>query len=152
MQNLQRAASFLEQNQSVKLLKKSSLYETAPWGDSDQDAFLNQAWIIETSLSPFQILHLIKDIEVQVGRVNTRRWGPRVIDIDILFYGDLILNTETLTIPHAEIQNRSFALIPTSEIAPKWKDPRNKKTVEELQKICPDTLKVSKIEVSENAV
>lgn len=152
VQNLSNAETLLKQNKEVKLLKKSALYETAPWGDTEQDAFLNQAFLVETYLEPFQILHLIKDVEVQVGRVNTRRWGPRIIDIDILYFEDFVLNSEKLTIPHAEVQNRAFALVPAAEIAPEWIDPRNKKTISELANSCKDTLEVKRMEFLKNEV
>lgn len=152
VQNMRSAIALLSKSEQIQLLNKSSFYETAPWGDSDQEAFLNQALLIETDLSPFQLLQLIKDIEGQVGRVNTRRWGPRIIDIDILYFDNLVLQSEILTIPHAEVQNRAFALVPAAEIAPKWMDTRNKNSIAALCQNCPDTLSVKKIELSENAV
>ncbi|MEX0813548.1 MAG: 2-amino-4-hydroxy-6-hydroxymethyldihydropteridine diphosphokinase [Chitinophagales bacterium] len=145
--------TLLELGGQLNILKISSLYETAPWGDREQSAFLNQALLIETSLSPMELLHHLKDIEIKAGRVNTRKWGPRALDIDILYYGDdVIIEENTLCIPHAEVQNRAFALVPAAEIAPHWIDPRNGKTIAELCVLCPDSLPVKKLALTGDAI
>jgi len=94
----------------VKLLQMSSIYETAPWGYADQPAFLNQVLRGETALQPLQLLRLFKRIERRLGRRETFHYGPRVIDLDILFYDDLILQTDSLQIPHPHLHERAFVL------------------------------------------
>ncbi len=117
----------------VTLVTQSSIYETEPWGYSDQPAFLNQIIKAETDLDPFDLLGFIKGIEVLLGRQETFRFGPRIIDIDILFYDDLVLDTPKLTIPHPRINERAFVLIPLIEIAPELQHPVLGKTIQELQ-------------------
>jgi 2-amino-4-hydroxy-6-hydroxymethyldihydropteridine diphosphokinase len=98
--------------------KASSLYRTAPWGGVAQPDYANACAIGRTDLPPFDLLDAIKQLERDLGRVETVRWGPRVIDIDILFYGDLAMQDERLVIPHRDLMNRAFVLIPLAEIAP----------------------------------
>lgn len=115
----------------------SSVYETAPVGVVDQPAFLNAAAEIETCLSPLSLLALMKEIEQQVGRRETFRWGPRAIDIDILLYDDLAVETPELIIPHAEMLHRAFVLMPLAEIAPKSHYPGLDQTFQELSATAP---------------
>ena len=96
----------------------SSLYRTAPWGGVPQPDYANACAIGRTSLAPFDLLDAIKHLERDLGRVDTVRWGPRVIDIDILFYGDVSVQDERLVIPHRDLLRRAFVLIPLAEIAP----------------------------------
>ncbi len=96
----------------------SSLYRTAPWGGVEQPDYANACAIGTTRLAPIDLLDAIKTIERDLGRVNTVRWGPRVIDIDILFYGEAALEDERLTLPHKELLRRAFVLTPLAEIAP----------------------------------
>jgi 2-amino-4-hydroxy-6-hydroxymethyldihydropteridine diphosphokinase len=98
--------------------KVSSVYRTAPWGGVPQPDYANACAIGRTALAPFDLLDAIKRLERDLGRVETVRWGPRVIDIDILYYGDLALQDERLVIPHRDLLNRAFVLIPLAEIAP----------------------------------
>lgn len=126
-----------------KLLQKSAVYETAAWGLEDQAAFLNQVLQISTELSPIDLLTQINLIEKELGRVREIKWGTRVIDIDILYFDDIILETEKLIIPHPALQNRRFTLIPLTEIAPAYIHPRLNKSNEALLADCPDTLEVS---------
>lgn len=102
----------------VRIRAVSSLYETAPVGVTDQPAFLNLAVVGETGLTPDELLAHAKAVERQVGRTETYRWGPRVVDVDIILYGDLVVETPDLTIPHLEAARRAFVLIPLAEIAP----------------------------------
>jgi 2-amino-4-hydroxy-6-hydroxymethyldihydropteridine diphosphokinase len=111
---------------------QSNYYETEPWGLKEQPNFINLAVTVESSLSPSQLLKAIKDIESEMGRIKTEKWGPRVIDIDIIFYGDMIIKDQDLEIPHPHIQNRNFVLIPLMEIAGNVVHPVLKKEVEEL--------------------
>lgn len=125
------------------VLKRSSLYQTAAWGLKEQADFLNQALIIETNIAPSQLLTELKEIEKETGRVKTVKWGPRVIDIDILFYGQDIVNLPDLTIPHPFIPQRRFTLAPLNEIAPGYIHPVLNQTIASLLETCPDTSKVT---------
>ena len=108
------------------------MYETEPWGVKDQPRFVNMAIEGETALTPARLLEVLKMIEDEVGRVETYRWGPRVIDLDILLYDDLVMSTPELTIPHPRMHEREFVLRPLAEIAPDKTHPVLKKTVKEL--------------------
>ena len=124
---------------------KSSVYETEPWGLPDQPAFLNQVIRVETELAPEEVLRIILDIEHELGRVRYERWGTRVIDIDLLYYNALVLDSARLTLPHPRLQDRLFNLIPLAEIAPAFVHPSLKKTSLELLESCTDNGVVSKV-------
>ena len=128
-----------------ELKSVSSLYKTAAWGKNDQPSFLNQALEIITTLKPAQLLQQILKIEKQIGRIRKEKYGPRCIDIDILFFNDETYNSPLLTVPHPEIQNRRFVLVPMNEIAPALVHPVLKKTIAKLLAECPDHLPVKKI-------
>ena len=102
----------------AKILRVSSVYETEPVGNESQPDFINCAAEIETALSPYDLLGRLREIEEKLGRVRDERWGPRVIDIDIIFYDDLVIDTEELTIPHVSAHARRFVLEPVCEISP----------------------------------
>jgi 2-amino-4-hydroxy-6-hydroxymethyldihydropteridine diphosphokinase len=114
------------------LKKQSLMHETRPWGVEDQPAFINMAAEIETEAEPRRLLKILKQIEEELGREETYRWGPRTIDLDILFYDDLVLDTPDLTVPHPLLHEREFVLLPLAEIAPDKVHPVMKKTVREL--------------------
>ena len=117
----------------------SSVYETEPVGKKDQAEFLNAVAEIETSLAPYDLLRKLKRIEKDLGRKDWIRWGPREIDIDILYYDDVVLKDVSIQIPHREIANRRFVLIPLSELAQGLVDPTRKLSVADLLKFCSDT-------------
>src|ERR1044071_8642758 len=123
------------------IVATSSVYETAAWGNTNQGSFLNQVVQINAKLYPEDLLKKIQDIEIGMGRRRVEKWGPRIIDIDILFYKDLVINTPDLVIPHPEIQNRRFTLIPLLELT-NMVHPVLKKTISELLDECNDLLPV----------
>ncbi len=102
------------------VLARSALYRSEPWGVAEQAAFVNAAALVETALAPRALLRALKQIERDAGRVPTYRWGPRVLDLDILAYGDEQIDEPGLTIPHARLNERAFALVPLAEIDPRF--------------------------------
>jgi 2-amino-4-hydroxy-6-hydroxymethyldihydropteridine diphosphokinase len=103
-----------------RVVARSSLYRTAPWGVTDQSPFVNAAALVDTALDPHALLAALKRIETEEGRVTTFRWGPRALDLDVLAYGDAHLAGPDLTIPHARLHERAFALVPLAEIEPRY--------------------------------
>jgi 2-amino-4-hydroxy-6-hydroxymethyldihydropteridine diphosphokinase len=142
-QNLDRSVQLLGSLGKVREL--SGLYETAAWGKTDQPAFLNQAIFLETALTARELLQAVLDIEEKLGRKRDEKYGPRIIDIDILFYDRDIIHEPGLAIPHPEIQNRRFALAPMNEIAGGLIHPVLGKTIAELLNECPDKLNVTRV-------
>lgn len=134
---LQSAIELIEKQIGV-IRKISKVYQTAPWGVLDQPAFLNQVVELEVDLSPEDILRLVLSIENELGRVRYERWGARVIDIDILFYDDLVIDSARLTVPHPRLHERRFTLIPLAEIAPHFSHPLLHKNIEQLLSECVD--------------
>ena len=116
----------------IKVIVESMVYETPPWGYVNQPAFLNMAVKCKTDLDIESLLKCLKQLEVRLGREQSFHWGPRLIDIDILFYDDLILESDSLTIPHPRLHERAFVLVPLAEIAPDLVHPVLKKMIKEL--------------------
>lgn len=129
-----------------QVIKSSSIYETKAWGFEDQPDFLNQVIEVESTLSAEMILKKINEIEDNLGRIRQIKWHARVIDIDILYFGNEIINTKKLVIPHPENQNRKFVLVPMSEIAPNMVHPIFLLTQKELLEKCNDVLDFKKFE------
>jgi 2-amino-4-hydroxy-6-hydroxymethyldihydropteridine diphosphokinase len=124
--------------------RQSDLYTTAAWGNTNQPDFLNQAIIVETVLSAVDTMQTGLAIEKKMGRVRTIKNAPRIIDIDILFFNKEIIEEEQLSIPHSQIQNRRFVLVPLNQLSPNLIHPVIKKTVHQLLIHCPDKLNVKK--------
>ncbi len=136
-QHLQQAQQFLRQAIG-NILQGSSVYETAAWGVAAQPAYLNQVLVVETALPPFELLEKTQEIEKQLGRIRSFRWAARTIDIDILFYDQLIISTQELTIPHSRILERKFVLQPLTEIAPDMLHPVWQRSIKNLLDSCED--------------
>jgi 2-amino-4-hydroxy-6-hydroxymethyldihydropteridine diphosphokinase len=139
--NLARAGRLLRGN-GVEILAASSVYETEPVGHLDQPWFLNQALQVRSSLEPHALLELAKSIEARMKRVPTVPQGPRTIDIDILFAGDLVVDLPDLVIPHPRLAQRNFVLAPLCEIAPEIRHPVLGQTIRELALSCADPARV----------
>ena len=132
--NLKQAIAALTPQLEVKV--RSQVYETPPWGFEDQPKFLNQVIKANTYLDPEPLLKHLKRLEVALGRKESFPNGPRLIDLDILFYDDLVMDKPSIVIPHPRLQERGFVLLPLMEIAPNLVHPVSKKTVRELAELC----------------
>jgi len=140
-QHLGRAIELLQNSEEIRAL--SSIYETEPWGFKEQPLFLNQCIHLTTDKNPIELLELINTIELEIGRTPTEQWKERVIDIDVLFYNNIFLETDEIKIPHPHLENRRFVLEPLIEIAPDIKHPMLNKTVQEMLVTCTDTSEVN---------
>ncbi|RNL56613.1 2-amino-4-hydroxy-6-hydroxymethyldihydropteridine diphosphokinase [Pedobacter jejuensis] len=143
--NLQLAIELLEQ-EAGEVLSVSSIYETAAWGKEDQPDFLNQAVKISTKFDALELLNKALEIELKLGRIRKEKWGERLIDIDLILFGNDIINIEgKLQIPHPQMQNRGFVMKPLAEIAPNVKHPVLGKTILEIAENILDDLEVNKL-------
>lgn len=141
-EHLSNARNLLQE--AGEITAASSLYETAAWGKTDQPAFLNQSLALDTALNAKQLMRRILKMEKQLGRIREEKYGPRIIDIDILLFNEEVHNYAFLKLPHPEMQNRRFALLPLSEIAPAIIHPVFKKNILALLADCKDELEVKK--------
>lgn len=130
-QTLQQAFSALHTPPTLELVAQSSIYQTVAIGPPQPDV-LNACALINTTLSAPDLLRQLLDIEQRFGRVRRERWGPRTLDLDLLFYGQAIVRESTLHIPHPRLRERAFVLIPLAEIAPDWRDPLTGQSVQSL--------------------
>ncbi len=142
---LERAKVLISQNVGT-ITKESSIYETPPWGFESKDFFLNQVIQVATTLQPDTLMHELQAIESSLGRVRgAQQYASRSMDIDLLFYGNRILQTENLQVPHPRLHLRNFVLLPLNEIAPDYVHPILKKNIKELLATCSDDSKCLKL-------
>ena len=141
---LARAIQMIEESIGP-IWASSSYYETKAWGMTDQPDFINVAVEVEQYKTPMQLLNVVNEIEDRIGRVRKEKWGPRLIDIDIIFMEDIVMDTDRLTIPHKWMKNRNFVLYPLHEIAPNFVHPVLNKSVKELLEECEDSTEIIRL-------
>ena len=132
---IHQATSLIANSDNIKLVRASTLYESEPWGEKNQDWFVNACLEVKTTLSPQEFLAKIQNIEIKLGRTkdeNTKKWSEREIDIDIIFWGNEIINDENLKIPHPYAHKRAFVLVPLLELVPDFVHPVIKKSLLEI--------------------
>ena len=129
---LDKAVEKLKKHPLCKVIKVADYIQTEPYGGVEQDVFLNSALELRTLLFPEELLVLLNQIEAETGRERTIHWGPRTLDLDILFYDDCVIDTPSLTIPHIDLQNRDFVLIPMVQLAPYYRHPVLNQTMSQL--------------------
>ncbi|HEY1006950.1 MAG TPA: 2-amino-4-hydroxy-6-hydroxymethyldihydropteridine diphosphokinase [Sphingobacteriaceae bacterium] len=144
MKQVRDAADLIAKNVG-KIMIRSACYETASWGNTDQPDFINQVLLVRTELTAREVLDQVLAIEVSLGRVRHEKWGSRLIDIDILFYGGEIISEPDLVVPHPHLHERAFVLVPLEEIAPALVHPVLKQSVSELARNLNDGLLVKRI-------
>ena len=132
VRQIRQAQDALQKSLGIKFLGASSLYRTQPVGSVEQPPFINAVFSLEPEIGPQELLSLLLEIEQKMGRVRKERWGPRVIDLDLLFFGGEIIKEPSLEVPHPRLHERRFVLAPLAEIAPDFVHPVIKKSVSEL--------------------
>jgi 2-amino-4-hydroxy-6-hydroxymethyldihydropteridine diphosphokinase len=146
-ENFDKVYTFIK-NELGDIIKRSSVYETPPWGFESEENFWNQVIIVETQFSPEKLLKNIAQIENRFGRERVKgKYTSREMDIDILYFDDLIMNIEKLTIPHPQISNRLFVLLPLAEIAPEFVHPLLRLNSSQMLKNCSDSSTIKKVEL-----
>lgn len=145
---LDSAVKELNELSAARVIGMSSVYETEPYGNKDQPEFLNMAVELESSLESDELFSGLKSIEAKLGRHRTERWGPREIDLDLLYFGEEVVNQKKLQVPHPEVGLRRFVLVPLNEIAHYFIDPVRKKSISELLAECTDSGVVRKTELT----
>ena len=131
-ENIAKAIEKLSKTSGIELVKQSSLIETEPYGKVDQPDFLNCVIIVKTDINPEHLLEICNKIENDLGRIRKEKWGPRTIDLDILFIDDYVIHTPDLVVPHPEVHLREFVLTSLNEIAPDFVHPVLNKTIKEI--------------------
>jgi len=144
-ENCNEAADLLDDHPAISVSSRSSLYQTEPFGKSNQDWFVNSVVEVTTHLSPELLFKACLEIEKKMGRIRGEKWGPRIIDLDVLFYDDCVFRESNLEVPHPGIAERSFVLVPMNEIAPDLVHPKLKKSVETLLEEIPNPQQVNRI-------
>jgi 2-amino-4-hydroxy-6-hydroxymethyldihydropteridine diphosphokinase len=145
-ERLRQAQQKLLESQTIRLVLASSIYETDPVGKTDQPLFLNQVIEIRTTLAPEDLLTHLLQVEQELGRVRRERWGPRIIDLDVLAFGQRVEQSKRLVLPHPELHRRRFVLQPWAEIAPEFEVAVFSTTVADLLQKCSDKSRVKKLE------
>ena len=143
--NCRQAIALLAEHPKMEVTSRSSFYETEPVGPQDQNWFVNAVVEIKTDLGPLPLLDALLAIEVEMGRIRKEKWGPRIIDLDILLYGNLTLKNSRLEIPHSEMMQRRFVLAPLAELTPNSIHPTAKKTIQQLLSELPEDKKVVRL-------
>jgi 2-amino-4-hydroxy-6-hydroxymethyldihydropteridine diphosphokinase len=147
--NIKSAVNEINQNEKCRVLRSSAVYETTPYGNVEQPNFLNAVIEIETVLGFFELFSFIKSVEKRVGRSQSdTKWGPREIDIDIIFYNEFIYDGENLSVPHKEYSKRDFVLYPLLEMAPTFKHPVLRKRLAEINFEIPEKHIINKLQVA----
>lgn len=146
--NLELVHSLISRNVGI-VSKESSVYEAEPWGVTDQENYYNQVLCVKTALEPVDLLRKCQVMEQKMGRVRLLKWEARIMDIDILFFNDLVIQEEALKIPHPLLQERNFVLKPLCEIAKNWRHPVLNKTAQELLEICTDETSAVLLELAD---
>jgi len=147
-QNCEKAIALVKKSESVNVTAQSSLYESQPVGKTNQSWFVNTTIEVYTKLDPEELLQLLLNIEQEFGRIRNEKWGARIIDLDLLDFEGLVIDSKTLTLPHPEMTQRRFVLEPLSEIAGETIHPLKKKMISELLKELPKTPVVKKLQTS----
>ena len=147
-QNCEKAIALVNKSESVNVTAQSSLYESQPVGKTNQSWFVNTTIEVYTKLGPEELLQLLLNIEQEFGRIRNEKWGARIIDLDLLDFEGLVIDSKTLTLPHPEMTQRRFVLEPLSEIAGETIHPLKKKMISELLKELPKTPLVKKLQTS----
>jgi 2-amino-4-hydroxy-6-hydroxymethyldihydropteridine diphosphokinase len=149
LSNIRFALAAIGQIPGVKMLRTSSIYETEPYGNSEQPPFLNAALEIETTLNPEDLLKALQRVEHHMGRTRKKKWEPRVIDLDILYFGNQVIGEPGLSVPHPDLHNRDFVLIPLNDLIPRFTDPLRQSTVQTmLKRLNAGGRKVKKLETA----